>query len=111
MLQIFLERLIKTDAIKAAEDDLSKIKLDDTTVQLSDDQLGIGHKTWAYLSEKEDYLDSNVKRIFFRGVRDFTDVLLQPSLRSFHSLTLLWRTCPFCCLRIKEASLLPQSSI
>ena len=68
MLWNFLGRF---DTIKAAEDDLSKVKLDDTTVQLPDDQLGIGHKIWAYLSEEEDYLDSNVNSIFFGGVRDF----------------------------------------
>ena len=51
-------------------DDLTKIKLDDATVQLPDDQMGIGHKTWAYLSE--DYLiDSNVTSILYGGVRDF----------------------------------------
>ena len=45
MLQIFLGRFIKPDAIKAAEDDLNKVKLDDAEVQLPDSQLGIGHKT------------------------------------------------------------------
>ena len=78
MLQIFLGRFIKADAIKAADDDLNKVNIDDTAVQLPDSQLGIGHKTWAYLSD-EDYLDRNVKRIFFSGVRDFTDALVQPS--------------------------------
>ena len=70
MLRIFLGRFIKGDAIKAAEDDLSKVKLDDAEVQLPDSQLGIGHKTWAYLSEDYD-LDTNVKNIFISGVRDF----------------------------------------
>ena len=78
MLRIFLGRFIKADAIKAADDDLNKVNIDDTAVQLPDSQLGIGHKTWAYLSDEEDYLDCNVKRIFFSSVRDF-DVLLQPS--------------------------------
>ena len=71
MLRIFLGRFIKADAIEAAEDDLSMVKVDDAAVQLPDSQLGIGHKTWAYLSEEDDYLDCNVKRIFFGGVRDF----------------------------------------
>ena len=60
---------IKADAIKAAEDDLTKIKLDDATVQLPDDQMGIGHKTWAYLSEEDYLIDSNVTNIFYGGVR------------------------------------------
>ena len=50
-LRIFLGRFIKADAIKAAQHDLGKIKLDDATVKLPDDQLGIGHKIWAYLSK------------------------------------------------------------
>ena len=41
MLWIILERFIKADVVKAAEDDLSKIKLDDATVQLPEYQLGI----------------------------------------------------------------------
>ena len=65
MLRIFWGRFIKADAIKAADDDLNKVNIDDAAVQLPDSQLGISHKTWAYLSDKEDYLDRNVKRIFF----------------------------------------------
>ena len=45
MLRIFLRRFFKADAIKAAEDDLSKVKLNDAAVQLPDSQLEIGHKT------------------------------------------------------------------
>ena len=71
MLRIFLGRFINADAIKVSEDDLSKLNINDEELQLPDTQLGIGHKTWSYLSDEEDFLDSNVKRIFFNGVRDF----------------------------------------
>ncbi len=65
MLRILLGRMIKADVIKTAEDDFSKINLGDTTLELPNEELGIGHKMWAFLSEKEDHLDSTVKRIFF----------------------------------------------
>ena len=69
MLRIFLGRFIKADAIKASDDDLSKLNINDAQLQLPDTQLGIGYKTWAFLSDDEEFLDHNVKRIFFNGVR------------------------------------------
>ena len=78
MLRILLGRVIKADVIKAAGDDFTKIDLDDTN-----EELGIGHKTWAFLSEEEDHLDSNVKRIFFNGVMDFYKAVIATIIKKF----------------------------
>ena len=49
------------------------LRLDDSTLELPNEELGIGHKTWAFLSEEEDDLgiDHNVEVIFFNGVKNF----------------------------------------
>lgn len=33
--------------------------------------MGIGHMTWAYLNNEEDYLNHRTKKIFFDGLKDF----------------------------------------
>ena len=71
MLRILLGRLIQARVIKAAGDDFGNIDLDDITLELPNEELGIGHKTWEFLSEEEDYLDSTAKRTFFSGVKAF----------------------------------------
>ena len=83
MLRILLGRVIKADVIKAAGDDFTKIDLDDTSLELPNEELGIGHKTWAFLSEEEDHLDSNVKRIFFNGVKDFYKAVIATIIKKF----------------------------
>ena len=83
MLRIILGRFIKANAIKTAGDDFKQIDLDNTTLHLPDKELGIGHKTWGFLTEQEDYLDFSVKRIFFNGVRDFYKAVTSTVIKKF----------------------------
>jgi hypothetical protein len=70
LFRILLKRFLKTEFIKSAVDNFSSIEF--TPEKLIDDEyLGIGHKTWAYITEEEDYFARNVKENFFSGVRNF----------------------------------------
>ena len=46
----------QSEALMDANAELAEIDLTDPELQLPDEQLGIGHKTWAYHSEEEDFL-------------------------------------------------------
>jgi hypothetical protein len=83
ILRIFLGRVIKADVIKAVGDDFEEIDLDDTTLELPDEELGIGHKTWGFLSDEEDELDDTVKGLFFSGVRDFYKAVTSTIIKKF----------------------------
>ena len=69
LLNIFLARFLAHEAIRAVQDDLTTIDLNDPTIQVCDDNLSIGHKTWALLTEID--VDPAMKNVFFRGVRNF----------------------------------------
>ena len=47
------------------QEDLIAVNRSDSSLQLPDNELEIGHETWRYLSEEEDYFDSDVLTIFF----------------------------------------------
>jgi len=57
LLNILLGRFVKAEAIQEAEADLTALDLNDPLLQLPEKELGIGHTTWAYLSNEEDFLD------------------------------------------------------
>ena len=63
LLRIVLGRMLKPDIIKQTEENFQSLDLDDTTLQLRDEELGIGHKTWACMAEQEDFLNSTVKNL------------------------------------------------
>jgi hypothetical protein len=67
LLCILLGKFLVSGAITA---DLSAINLTDPTLQLPDNELGIGHGAWSYLSEEEDYFDPDTIKIFSSGVRE-----------------------------------------
>ena len=71
LTRIFLSRFLTVEAIKASEDNFTNIDLDDTKLYSEDENLSIGHKTWAFLSEN-DGIDPQLKKSFFAGVRSFT---------------------------------------
>ena len=71
LLKILLGRFLKADVIQNVNVDASDLNFNDQTIQLQDEQLGIGHSTWGYISDQEDFIDSRVKKLFFTGVRDF----------------------------------------
>ncbi len=50
--------------------------------QVKDEDLSIGHKTWAYMTEEEDHLSTNVKKIFFAGTMNFYVATASISLNS-----------------------------
>ena len=83
LLRIIMGRFIKPNVIKDTGDDFDQLDLDDTTLQLPNEELGIGHKTWAYISEEEDYFDSTTKRIFFNGVREFYKAVTSTIMKKF----------------------------
>ena len=83
LLRILLGRVIKPHVIKEVGDAFEEIDLDDTALHLPNDELGIGHKTWGYLSEEEDHLDSSTTRIFFSGVKDFYKAVISTIIKKF----------------------------
>ena len=42
------------------QEDLIAVNRSDSSLQLPNNELEIGHETWRYLSEEEDYFDSDV---------------------------------------------------
>ena len=50
---------------------------------MPDNELGIGHETWRYLSEEEDYFDPDTLTIFFSGVREFYKAVASTILNKF----------------------------
>ena len=41
--------------------DLTQLDLSNLTLQLCQQQMGIGHSTWAYFSDKKDSIDKRTK--------------------------------------------------
>ena len=86
LLKILLGRFLKLDVIKQAEEeksDFSSIDLSDSSLYLPDNELGIGHKTWGYLSEIEDDIDQRANKQFFTGVRDFYKAVVSTIIKKF----------------------------
>ena len=83
LLRILLGRFLKANAIQEAEADLAILNLSDPSLQLPEDQLGIGHSTWGYLSDEEDYLDPRTRTIFFSAVKDFYKAVASTIIKKF----------------------------
>ena len=79
LLRILLGRFV----LAGADITFMDINLQDTLLQLPDDQLGIGQEAWAYLSSQEDSLDPNVQRLFFNGVIEFYMAIASTIIRKF----------------------------
>ena len=86
LLRILLGRFLQPDIIKEAEKDgnFSTIDLDDPEVYLSDEEIGIGHKTWAYFSEVEDDISGRTKRKFFSGIKNFYKAIATTIMKKFN---------------------------
>ena len=83
LLKILLRRFIKSDAIQQANSDLTQLDLSDSTLQLPQQQLGIGHSTWAYFSDEEDFLDAKNKDTFFKGLKEFYTAIASTIMKKF----------------------------
>lgn len=86
LLKILLGRFLKLDVIKKVEEetsDFSSINLNDSSLHLPDKDLGIGHKTWGYLTEIEDDIDRRTKKQFFTGVLEFYKAVVSTILKKF----------------------------
>lgn len=83
LLRILLGRFLKPEVLVRAKDDFTTINLADPSLQLADEDLSIGHKTWAYISEIEDDLDRRAKKIFFNGARAFYTAIVSIVLKKF----------------------------
>ena len=81
LLKVLLGRFIIADVIQNI--DVGSLNLCDQSIQLPDDQLGIGHSAWGYISSEDDCIDSRVKRLFFSGVRDFYCAVATTILKKF----------------------------
>ena len=90
MLRIFLGRFIKSDVIKAAGEDLRSISIGIEENELADEELGIGHKAWEFISEEEDYMDPTVTQIFFNGVRGFYRAVSSKIIKNFLLMIIFW---------------------
>lgn len=59
LLKILLERFLKADVIQNVDVDVSDPNFSNQNIQLQDEQLGIGRSTWGYISDQDDFIDSN----------------------------------------------------
>ena len=83
MLRILLGRYMKSDVIKAAGEDINNINVEDEGNEVTDNELGIGHKAWEFMSEEEDYMDPNVQLLFFNRVRGFYRAVSSTIIKKF----------------------------
>ncbi len=83
LLRILLGKFLVSGAIATTHEGLNEINLSDPALQLVDNELGIGHEAWSYLSEEEDYFDPSTLNIFFNGVRDFYTAVTSTILKKF----------------------------
>ena len=83
LLKILLSRFLKPEVLVQAQNDFRLVDLDDASLQLPDESVSIGHKTWVYLSEIEDDLDERTKKIFYEGVRGFYKAIVATMLLKF----------------------------
>lgn len=83
LLKILLGRFLKVDVIKKAEEEKSDFSSINLSLYLPDKDLGIGHKTWGYLTEIEDDIDRRTKRQFFTGVLEFYKAVVSTVLKKF----------------------------
>ena len=81
--KILLGRFIKPEAIQEAGADLTQLNISEPALHLPDQQLGIGHTTWAYITDEEDFLDPSMKKIFFNGVKDFYKAVASTVMKKF----------------------------
>lgn len=91
LLKILLGRFLKLDVVKKAEEEnkFTSIDLSDPSLYLADKDMGIGHKTWGYLSEVEDDIDRRAKKYSSLVSKISTRPLFQQLLRSSASVTVL----------------------
>lgn len=83
LLRILFGRFLQADTIQEAGANLTTLNYSDPKLQLPDEQLGIGHMTWAHLNDEEYYLDPRAKEIFFNGVKDFYKAVVSTMLKKF----------------------------
>lgn len=85
LLRILLGRFLKPEVITKAGNngDFKKINLNDSQLQLSEEDIGIGHKAWGYLSEVEDDIDRRTRKLFFRGILDFYKAIASTVIKKF----------------------------
>ena len=76
LVRLHASNLLKPDTILAAEDNLSLLSFA-SSGQLSDENIGVGDCTWAYISGLEDL------KPFFCAVRNFYVATLKKMLNMF----------------------------
>ena len=79
LAHLYASNLLKTDVIKAAENNLSTLDIA-SEGQLDDENLGIGDGTWALIAQLEE--DDDPKP-FFRAIRQFYVATIQKMLKKF----------------------------
>ena len=71
LLRVLLGRFLQADVVRAKVDSLTEINFDNPSLQLPNESLGLGNKTWAHFYEIEDDPDNSTKASFFDGVKKF----------------------------------------
>ena len=82
LLKVFLAKFVKIEAVRSAGDDLIKVNFRDSTIQVQDSDLSIGHKTWQFLSQ-EYFINESIKKKFFNGVRSFFVAVASTIVKKF----------------------------
>ena len=83
LLKLFLARFIETQVIKSVGEEITTLNISDPEIQLPIKELGIGHKTWDFISKEEDSIDVSVEGHFFSGARKFFEVVTPTMIKTF----------------------------
>ena len=90
LLQSFVSNFIHPDVIKLTED-ITSIDFTDTSIQLSNDELGIGTSTHLlWYGEFENLVGTTLERCFFKSVRTFYETCVLKILVNFLLMILLY---------------------
>jgi hypothetical protein len=91
LLKLFIARFMKTETVRSVND-FTTLNFNDSQAHLSDQDMSIGYKMWAFLDAEDDLLDATVKQEFFNGVRKFYVAVASTIVKSFRLLIMFSKT-------------------
>ena len=82
LLKLFIARFMKTETVRSVND-FTTLNFNDSQAHLSDQDMSIEYKTWAFLDAEDDLIDATVKQEFFK-------VSVYSTVKACTHNTILW---------------------
>ena len=81
LLKLFVGRIIKIEVLRSVGN-ITEFDFNNSHAHLPDEEMNIGHKTWAFLDAGE-LIDSSIKKEFFSSVRKFYITVATTIIKTF----------------------------